>query len=52
MWQDSFFIAYAIYTDVPLEKIPIMREIGYQTVLNSVETMTERRTHLGGVEAS
>ena len=45
-WQDSFFIAYAIHQGTPLADIPIMREICYQSVVNSMETMHERRTHL------
>lgn len=46
IWQDSFFIAYAIHTNYPLDSIPIMREICHQTVLNSIETMQDRRTYL------
>lgn len=45
-WQDSFFIAYAIQQGYPLKTIPIMEEICHQTVINSVETMQDRRTHL------
>ncbi len=45
-WQDSFLIAYAIQTGQPLHEIPIMREICRQSVVNSIETMQERRTHL------
>lgn len=46
LWQDSFFIAYAIHSGVPLATIPIMHEICYQSVVNSIETMQERRTYL------
>ena len=46
VWQDSFLIAYTIHEGVPLKDIPVMREICRQTVINSVETMQERRTHL------
>lgn len=46
VWQDSFFIAYAIHTGIALDTIPIMQEICHQSVINSVETMQERRTHL------
>lgn len=46
IWQDSFFIAYAIDSGKPLTEIPIMREICRQTVINSIETMNERRTYL------
>ncbi|KTD66243.1 hypothetical protein [Legionella spiritensis] len=46
MWWDSFFIAHAIAEETPLENIPVMRAICRQTVINSVETMNERRTHL------
>ncbi|STX27590.1 Uncharacterised protein [Legionella beliardensis] len=45
-WQDSFFIAYAIYEDIPLSFIPLMHEISRQTVINSIETMHDRRTYL------
>lgn len=45
-WQDSFFIAHAIQTGLPLKAIPIMHEICNQSVINSIETMQERRTHL------
>ncbi|MCL9682925.1 hypothetical protein [Legionella maioricensis] len=46
VWQDSFLIAYTIHEGTPLKEIPVMREICHQTVINSVETMQERRTHL------
>lgn len=46
VWQDSFLIAYTIHSGIPLQDIPVMKEICYQTVINSVETMRERRTHL------
>jgi hypothetical protein len=46
VWQDSFLIAYAIHTGAPLDTIPIMYEICRETVVNSIETMQERRTHL------
>lgn len=46
LWQDCFFIAHVIHTGQPLASIPIMREICHQTVMNSMETMHERRTHL------
>lgn len=45
-WKDSFMIAYLIHKGEPLKQLPIMHEICYQTVLNSVETMQERKTHL------
>ena len=46
IWQDSFFIAYAIHEGVALDTIPILREICHESVVNSIETMQERRTHL------
>lgn len=46
VWQDSFLIAYTIHDGQPLKDIPVMKEICHQTVINSVETMQERRTHL------
>lgn len=45
-WQDSLLIAHAIQSGVPLRDIPIMRSICHQSVVNSVETMRDRRTHL------
>ncbi len=45
-WQDSFLIAYVIREGQPLKEIPVMYEICRQTVINSVETMQERKTHL------
>lgn len=45
-WQDSFFIAYAIHSGEPLQSIPIMHEICRESVVNSIETMQDRRTHL------
>ncbi len=46
MWQDSFLIAYAIYNGMALRNIPLMQEICNETVLHSIDTMRERRTHL------
>ncbi|MGL5743367.1 MAG: hypothetical protein ACRCXC_12975 [Legionella sp.] len=46
IWRDSFLIAYSIHEGMPLKDIPVMQEICRQTVINSVETMQERRTHL------
>lgn len=46
IWQDCLLIAYALQTGVLIKEIPIMWEIGHQTILNSMETMQERRTYL------
>ncbi len=46
LWQDSFIIAYIIDEGRPLKEIPVMQEICRQTVINSVETMHERKTYL------
>lgn len=46
LWRDSFLIAYTIHEGTLLKEIPVMQEICRQTVINSVETMQERRTHL------
>lgn len=46
LWKDNFLIAYAIHQGMDLKQIPVMHEIGMQTVLNSIDTMQERRTHL------
>lgn len=44
--MDNLLIAYAILEGMPLCEIPIMIEICRQTVINSVETMNERKTYL------
>ncbi|EHL29259.1 hypothetical protein [Legionella drancourtii] len=46
IWRDSFLIAYTIHEGTALKDIPVLQEICRQTVINSVETMQERRTHL------
>lgn len=46
IWSDSFLIAHVIHEGMSLRDIPVMQEICRQTVINSVETMQERRTHL------
>lgn len=46
LWVDSFIITHQIHNGVPLAEIPVMKEICLQTVINSVETMQERRTYL------
>ena len=46
LWQDSFLIAHTIESGRPLQEIPIMQSICRQSVINSIETMHERRTHL------
>ena len=46
VWRDSFLIAYMIREGHSLKEIPVMNEICRQTVINSVETMQDRRTHL------
>ncbi len=45
-WQDSVLLAHAIDSGMPLKEIPLMQEICHQSVLNSIETMQDRRTHL------
>lgn len=46
IWKDAFLIAYLIHSGKALREIPVMQEICYQTVVNSVETMQDRRTYL------
>ncbi|GGI84593.1 hypothetical protein [Legionella impletisoli] len=45
-WEDCVLIAHLIAQNKPLCELPIMQEICEQTVHNSIETMTERRTYL------
>lgn len=46
LWQDSFYIAHLIQSGEPLTMIPLMQDICRRSVLNSIETMQERRTYL------
>lgn len=46
MWQDSFFIAHMIAVGEPLRHVPLMEEICKKSVLNSIDTMQDRRTYL------
>ncbi|PJD92429.1 MAG: hypothetical protein CK424_05865 [Legionella sp.] len=46
MWKDSFIIAHLIQSGEPLTDIPLMHMICHKSVLNSIDTMHERRTHL------
>ena len=46
IWRDSFLIAYTIHEGSLLKDIPMMQAICRETVINSVETMQDRRTHL------
>lgn len=46
LWEDSFIIAYCIYTGRELSTIPIMQEICSKTIVNSMRTMRERGTYL------
>lgn len=45
-WQDCLCLAYAIDNGASLDTLPIMQEICYESLVNSMETMQERRTHL------
>lgn len=46
MWQDCFFIAHIIQSGESLSSIPLMQDICKRSVLNSIDTMQDRRTHL------
>lgn len=46
MWQDCFFIAHIIQSGEPLKDIPLMEDLCKRSVLNSIDTMQDRRTHL------
>lgn len=46
MWQDSFILAHLIQTGTPLDSIPLMHTMVKKSIMNSIETMQERRTHL------
>jgi hypothetical protein len=46
VWEDALLVAHAISSNIALHELPILREICYQSVINSMETMQERRTHL------
>lgn len=48
-WIDSFYIAYSINQGMPMQQIPLMEDICFQTIANSLETMQDRRTYLSGL---
>ncbi|OGV27242.1 MAG: hypothetical protein A3F18_01075 [Legionellales bacterium RIFCSPHIGHO2_12_FULL_37_14] len=45
-WKDCFFIACALNEGEPLENIPVINDMVELCVLNSLETMKDRRSHL------
>ena len=45
-WEDALLLAYVIEQGMPMSQIPLMRSICNQSVINSLHTMQERRTHL------
>jgi hypothetical protein len=45
-WQDCFFVAYALSEGRAFNHIPVLNDIANLIVLNSLETMGERRSHL------
>lgn len=46
VWKDALFVAYAILSGRPLKELAIMQDICHFSVINSLETMQERRSHL------
>ena len=46
LWLDAFILAYVLLNGTELAEIPLMQEIAKQTVINSMETMQARKTHL------
>lgn len=45
-WRDCFFIAHALFEGRSVESIPVFQDIANLIVVNSLETMGERRSHL------
>lgn len=45
-WKDCLFLAYFLDQGGDMMQIPVMYQIAQQSVINSMETMTQRRTHL------
>lgn len=45
-WKDCLLIAHALSQGLPMIEIPIMKSIALQTVMNSLETMHERKAHI------
>lgn len=43
---DCTYIAYSIAQNMPLQAIPLLQEICRESIINSIETMNERRTYL------
>ena len=48
-WHTGAFIAYSIHSGTPLYDIPIMRAICHQSMMNSISTMRDRRSHIGSI---
>lgn len=46
LWKDSFVIAQALYQNKPMLELPILQIICEHSILQSVETMENRKTHL------
>lgn len=46
LWKDALIISYSLYSNIPMLQIPILRVIAEHSILQSVETMESRKTHL------
>ena len=46
LWKDALIISNCLYNNMPMRDIPIMRIIAEHSILQSVETMESRKTHL------
>lgn len=46
LWKDALIVAYCLYNNMPMREIPIIRVIAEHSILQSVETMESRKTHL------
>lgn len=46
LWKDSLTVANALYNNKPMLEIPIIQVICEHSILQSIETMENRKTHL------
>lgn len=49
LWKDALVVACALYNNQPMIELPILQLIAEHSILQSVETMENRKTHLGTV---
>tara|TARA_B110000879_G_C11143502_1_gene501383 strand:- start:5 stop:1672 length:1668 start_codon:yes stop_codon:yes gene_type:complete len=49
LWKDALVVTCALFNNQPMMELPIIRVIAEHSILQSVETMENRKTHLGSI---